>query len=115
METDEIIVNLKIISKIEKGDRLTTTTSFLNIEQTSLIPQCVRRWKQGEGRNETIRKINIVINNALLSKTDINDYLYDCITGITNLQDTYSTDLQTCSRLDTIIDKIKKALPPVDL
>ena len=108
MDTDEIIVNLKIIAKIQKGDRITTTAPFLNIEQRSLIPECLRRWKAGECRNESIRKINIIVNNALISKTPIHDYLLACIEGLRNLQDTYTGDLQTVSRIDTIIDKIQK-------
>jgi hypothetical protein len=36
MDTDEIIVNLKIIAKIQKGDRITTTAPFLNIEQSKV-------------------------------------------------------------------------------
>jgi hypothetical protein len=108
METDEVIVNLKIIANIKKGDRITTTSPFLNIEQRSLVPECIRRWKAGEGRNESIRKINIIVNNALISKTPIQDYLLACIEGLRNLQDTYTGDLQTVSRIDTIIDKIQK-------
>ena len=108
METDEVIVNLKIIAKIQKGDRITTTSSYLNIEQRSLVPECIRRWKSGDGRNESIRKINIIVNNALSSKTPIQDYLISSIEGLRNLQDTYTGDLQTVARIDTIIDKIQK-------
>jgi hypothetical protein len=108
METDEVIVNLKILAKIQKGDRITTTSSYLNIEQRSLIPECLRRWKAGECRNESIRKINIIVNNAICSKTPIQDYLINSIEGLRNLQDTYTGDLQTVARIDTIIDKIQK-------
>lgn len=108
MELDEIVVNLKILALIKKGDRITTSSPYLNIEQRSILPECIRRWKQGECRGEAIRKINIIINNALCSKTPLHDYLTNAVEGLRNLQDTYTGDLQTVSRIDTIIDKINK-------
>ena len=106
MDTDEIITNLKILALIQKGDRITTTSHYINIERRSIIPEFLRRWKANECRDTAIKKINCIINNALLSKEDITTYLVKAGDGIRNLQETYTGDLQTISRLDTILDKI---------
>jgi len=106
MDADEIITNLKILALIQKGDRITTSSHYLNIEQRSIVPQFVRRWKANECRDNAIKKINVIVNNALLSKQDIIEYILKAIDGIRNLQETYTGDLQTISRLDTIIDKM---------
>ena len=109
MDKDDIIVNLKVIASIKKGDRLTTNTNFLNVDQRSIIPQFIRRWKNGESRDETIRMINLVVNTGLASKLDL-DYLANCIEGLNSLKHTYTGDQQTQCRIDTIIDKIQQSI-----
>ena len=115
MEYEAIVVELKIIATIQIGMRLTTKSSYLNIEPSSLVPECLRRWKTGDSRYETVRKINIIINNAILNiqSPQMKKYLHDAVTGIKNLQQTYSTDIQTVSRLDVIVDKINPYLEEV--
>jgi len=108
MEYEAIVVELKIMAALQVGQRLTTKSAFLNLEPTSLIPEFVRRWKSGDNRNEAVKKINVIINNALLNIHNpvMKEYLRHAVVGIKNLQQTYSTDVQTVSRLDVIIDKI---------
>jgi hypothetical protein len=116
VEIEEIIINLKILEKLDKNQKLITRGAYLNIEPHSLIPECLRRWNRQDNRQETIKKINSVINTAIAYlKSDeqnnifnVKEYLERSVTGINNLKETYSICTQTCSRLDIIIDKINK-------
>ena len=111
MDVEEIIINLKILSQIDKNQKLITRGSYINIEGPSLIPEFIRRWNRQENRSETLKKINIIINSAIElidkdNKYDVKQYIVDSKIGIQNLKETYSTCSQTCARLDIILDKI---------
>ncbi len=120
MDIEEVIINLKILEKIDKNQKLITRGSYLNIEPASLIPECLRRWNRQDNRHETIKKINNVINTAIefLQRGDTNndkffnvkEYIEKSKLGINNLKETYATCNQTCARLDIIIDKINKVM-----
>ena len=73
MDLEEIIVNLRVLNKLDKHQKLITRGAYLNIESPSLIPESVRRWNRQENRFETIKKINAVVNAAItnVKKTDI--------------------------------------------
>jgi hypothetical protein len=114
MEVEELIVNLNVLRQLKKGQRLCTRGSFLDIETKHLIPECIRRWRRQETRNEMINILNLIINSSIqCQKTDntITPYITNSVIGIENLKHTYSMCHQTCARLDMILDKIKKALP----
>jgi hypothetical protein len=112
MDIEEIVINLKILSQLDKNQKLITRGSYINIESPSLIPEFIRRWNRQENRAETIKKINTIINSAIDlidntdNKYDIKQYIIDSKLGIQNLKETYSTCSQTCARLDVILDKI---------
>jgi hypothetical protein len=112
MDIEEIVINLKILSQLDKNQKLITRGSYINIEGPSLIPEFIRRWNRQENRAETIKKINTIINSAIDlidntdNKYDIKQYIIDSKLGIQNLKETYSTCSQTCARLDIILDKI---------
>jgi hypothetical protein len=117
MDVEEIIINLKILEKLDKNQKLITRGSYLNIETRSLVPEFVRRWNRQDNRHETIKKINSVINFAIAyikehpdTTYNVKDYLENSKTGISNLKETYSICTQTCSRLDILIDKIDNFL-----
>ena len=119
MDKEEIIVNLKLLEKIKKGQKLVTRDSYLNIESESLIPEFIRRWKRHDSRDESIKKINTVINAAITSihqepNPMMKHYLSHSVIGIENLKDTYSMCHQTCARLDMILDKIKNTIKDAD-
>ena len=112
MDIEEIVINLKILSQLDKNQKLVTRGAYINIEGPSLIPEFIRRWNRQENRAETIKKINNIINFAIDiidntdNKYDIKQYIIDSKLGIQNLKETYSTCSQTCARLDVILDKI---------
>jgi hypothetical protein len=111
MDIEEIIINLKILSQLDKNQKLITRGAYINIEGPSLIPEFIRRWNRQENRSETLKKINSIINSAIElidkdNKYDVKQYIIDSKNGIQNLKETYATCSQTCARLDIILDKI---------
>jgi hypothetical protein len=114
MNTEEIIVNLNVLRQLKKGQRLCTRGAFLDIETPHLVPECIRRWRRQENRNEMINILTLIINSSIqLQKTDdtLTSYISQSVSGIENLKHTYGMCHQTCARLDMILDKIKKILP----
>ena len=111
--SDELIVNLKVIGMVDKHQKLVTKDTYLNLEQMSLIPECVRRWRRGDTRHATIHKIAHTIDAAMaLERTEaMCKYLQQCVKGINNLKDTYSDCPQTCARLDAINDRLIHSIP----
>jgi hypothetical protein len=114
---EEIVINLKLLATVDKNQKLITRDSYLNIESRSLVPEFIRRWNRQDNRNETIKKINNVVNSAIKhihanneDVYNVKEYLKNAQTGVSNLKETYSTCSQTCARLDVILDKMRKAL-----
>lgn len=121
---EEIVINLKLLATLDKNQKLITRDSFFNIEARSLVPEFLRRWNRQDNRNETIKKINQVVNSAIKhinTNTNTNDvynikeYLKNAMLGVANLKETYSTCSQTCARLDVILDKMQKSLEGYDV
>jgi hypothetical protein len=107
---DEIVINLKLLARVGKHQKLVTRDAFLNVEAKSLVPECVRRWRRGDDRNSAITKINDIVVSAI-EQTDtvpsLKKELEDAMVGIENMKETYAPCCQTCARLDTILDKIR--------
>lgn len=119
---EEIVINLKLLATVDKNQKLITRDSYLNIESRSLVPEFIRRWNRQDNRNETIKKINNVVNSAIkhihANNDDIynvKEYLKNAMSGVSNLKETYSTCSQTCARLDVILDKMRKSLEGYDV
>ena len=65
MNLQEIIINLKVIESLEANQKLITKETILNIEPLSIIPEFARRWLRQDNREETIKKINYIIDKAI--------------------------------------------------
>ena len=113
-EVDEIIINLNILSTLAPNKKLNTKEIYLNVEVTNmLVPEFLKRWYRGDDRDESIKKIDLIITKALslAEKNEIiKDHLTKSLKGIENLKETYSQDIQTKARLDTIIEKINNGI-----
>ena len=111
-ELNEVIVNLNVLSKLEKNKKLITKQQYLNIDTSSTkLTSAVTRWWREEGRDDALKKIDWLITKSeqfLKTNSEIEVYLKNAITGLENLKQTYSSCTQTQARLDVIIDKIKK-------
>ena len=113
-EVDDVIINLNILSTLDPNKKLNTKENYLNVEVSNLLlPEFFKRWYRGDDRDESIKKIDSIITKAILlvNESDlIKLHLEKSIKGIENLKETYSQDIQTKARLDTIIEKIKNYL-----
>ena len=65
MEPEEIFINLKVLEKIQKNQKLISRGPYINIEPISIIPEFVRRWHRQDNRNETLNKLNLIVNSAI--------------------------------------------------
>jgi hypothetical protein len=123
MSLEDIFVNLRLISKIEIGDKLIQNDKHINID-TSLV-QCVSRWLSGNNRADNINFINTILSKAfeyndklLNESTDdsaqlllrLNNDLKNCINGLINLKQTYHFDKLIQSEIDVMIDNIRSKL-----
>ena len=117
MDIDEVLVNLKVLEQIQVNQKLISRGPYLNIEYESIVPEFIRRWRRQDNRNETIKKINLVINSALKLKEDdggmeesLDMYLIKSLSGLKALKETYATCCQTTARIDVIINKVQNSI-----
>ena len=116
---------MKVLENLEANQKLISRGPYLNIEFQSIIPEWFRRWRRQDTRNETLKKINLVVNSAInycednekiiinnndkSRVKDVIDYLIKAINGLVSLKETYATCHQTVARIDVIINKIEQA------
>ena len=126
MDKEELLINLKVLSQLQKNQKLISRGAYINIEIVSIIPEFIRRWNRQDNRHESIKKINSIVNRSVefiiswekdLEDGEINidldnmkQYLENALCGIKNLKETYATCVQTCARIDVIINKITDVL-----
>ena len=123
MNKEEILINLKILQSLQKNQKLISRGPYMNIEPISIIPEFIRRWHRQDSRNETLLKINMIVNSAIeliehwktrkINENDIDNilhYMEQSITGIKNLKETYATCSQTCARIDVVVNKVNDCL-----
>ena len=114
-EKDELIINLTVLSQLNKNRKISTKECFLNLEPVEgfHVPESIRRWWRGDSREETLKKLdNIIVKSvSLLNKhNELLDYLKKSLVGLENLKQTYTDCTQTNARLDVIIDKAKRGI-----
>ena len=115
-EIDDIVLNLKMISKIKQNNKLLIINKTLHVDQRVL--QSVFRWYTADNRHDSIDFITSVINHALDNTLSITHPIYDSnkmkeellstIPGLENLSATYKLDNLIVSKIDILIDKINK-------
>ena len=69
-EIDEILINLKVLESLEINKKLVTRDTYLNVETDKIIPVGIRRWWRQDDRNETLRKIDDIVDKALRLRDD---------------------------------------------
>ena len=65
MEPEEIFINLKVLQGLNKNQKLISRGQYINIEPQSIIPEGLRRWRRQDSRDETLKKINLIVNSAI--------------------------------------------------
>ena len=62
--TDNLVTSLKVISKVNQHERLSTTSEVVRIDGTQTWTQTLRRWYNGETRNLNLTTVTRIIDNA---------------------------------------------------
>lgn len=112
-EKDELIINLKVLSKLDKNNKLTTKEKFLNLQSSYILPEAISRWWNGDNRDESLKFLDNLATKSIKFLNENDDLLQnikESLVGLENLKDTYSKCTQTNARLDVIIEKINKGI-----
>ena len=65
MEYEDILVNLKVLEKVQINEKLHSRGKYLNVEYVSVIPVSIRRWLRQDTRDEMLKKIKNIIQTGL--------------------------------------------------
>ena len=110
---DSIITNLKIISIIQKDDKLCIRKGHLQIDKSSYF-RFIKRYYYNDCRSSIILFMKGIIKNIkivkpYLKKESINN-MSQIELGISNLKVSYSDDPIMIAFLDNILNKLKESL-----
>ena len=128
------LINLKVVAKIKRGDKLNTRLQQFSIETNSgtfgNIAGSFFRYFSGESRMQTVFALDTLITSSIAKTHGLNCeeleafklQLYQTGGGIENLIYTYKDDQTTTSGLELVSQKIKFFLnkyggfnPPKDM
>ena len=139
MIPDKLLINLKIISKIQKNGRIARSYDGIISLETDVFYQAVKRFITSDSRRQAIFEINSVITecieilNHILNSKYMNKNFYQTVEyvkncenvsliltemehargGIENLKFTYQNDPNIVSQIDIIILKINTTFKDV--
>jgi len=121
----DLIIKLETLSRIPKNGKLNLTANDIEIYQNGWI-EWFKRWKNGDGREKTIERLNHFFDHVLQTSNDmINCIAINCedikdkaedlnaiatelansIVGINNLRDTYVDDQKINAQLRFICEQ----------
>lgn len=99
-------INLRVVSKLQPGDRLQCCDSrYFGIDRGYMV--WLWRWMKGDTRNIMLERLEDTVKTANdMAKDDhsIKELLRLANSGLKHLLDTYHTDPTTVSRLEAISD-----------
>ena len=123
INVDEIILNLKMISKIKQNNKMIIVNGVISVDVRVLQP--LLRWYTSDTREDTIAFITNIINSALslvggeqrlsnhiYDKDTIKQELLSTMQGLDNLSATYKIDNLMVSKIDILREKINKTCAP---
>ena len=129
----------QIISNLKEYDKLSTSDKNILIIDSPSLLQCIYRTIYGDSRDETLNKIENIINeifsitdNLLERSQHNNSYfnknfdddisttfqsivlnLSESVKGLQNLKITYLKDVSITSRIDLIINKVQNRITKI--
>lgn len=116
-DIDYIFINLRLITKIESGNKICINNNFINIDTSYFKP--ISRWYHDINRNDNLIFIKNIINNSFLLNEELittknisllnrlNNEFKAIINGLINYKQTYCTDKLFQSEIDVLIENIK--------
>ncbi len=115
---EDILINIRLISKIEIGNKLIQNGKYINIDN-NYFPSIMRRYYKID-RTKTIQFINFIVNKAIeyvdnnikydehkLLILRLTNELRNANSGLYNLKQTYEADKLIQAEIDVIIDNIR--------
>ena len=133
MTTDQVLTNLKIISRIKKGEKIITNNAIMEIDNRYF--QWARRWWEQNSRMNTIDFFNKILERAFQIIDDTYDNkgkenyyfneensrilqkfsleLTNARQGLNNLKETYVDDETTKSQLDIMDEKVNQRVEKI--
>lgn len=115
---DDVILNLKILSKIKEKEKLIISNKLFNIDKR--YGQFIVRYLYDDNRQDTLKHLNLILLHAFKILDDSNynndkkisliEDLKKGISGLSCLKFTYKDDEVLCSQFDLLIDKIKEVI-----
>lgn len=113
---DDVVLNLKILSKIKEKEKLIISNKLFNIDKRYC--QGVVRFMTDDNRQDMLKHLNLILlhsfkileDNSFIQEKKITliEDLKKAISGLSCLKFTYKDDEVLCSQLDLLIDKIKE-------
>lgn len=139
MIPDKLLINLKIISKIQKNGRIARSYDGIISLENDVFYQSIKRFMTSDSRRQAVFEINSVIsesvdilhhilNSKYMNKNffQTDEYIKNCENvnlilnelenarqGIENLKFTYQNDPNTVSQIDILVLKINTTIKDV--
>ena len=119
-DIENILINLRVLSRLQCHTRLNTTETLFRIHTpANWIPTWAKRWWSAQNRVTDISRIRNVYTNSIKyvnsnhSESDrIKKYLKDSLNGLNNLKTTYVNDVTTVALIDVVVDNVTQLLGP---
>jgi hypothetical protein len=108
----EHLHNLRILSKLEPGDRLCTQQHpFVIISDANWSMSSARRWLAGESRMQNIDAIMSLVTSCITygMGLDVKVELLRASRGLSSLIETYQDDRTAISALEIVLDLIRRS------
>lgn len=134
-DLEDVLLNLKIMSQIKKGNRLLQNEQKILEIEADDVTQPIRRWWSGRNRNITITQIKSIMSKSyniideifeststsnILSSSNatnlqrLNIELNNASKGIDNLKLTYADDITVQSHLSIINEQLQLRLKQIN-
>jgi len=125
--TNEVISSLKFIGKLKKGDKI--NTKFMYTQPDGIWTRIQRTFVNHDNRHNTLNFLQRTIYNAFevihtLNKSlrvsdqkmvnNVIDDLKNAKTGLTNIRETYSSDLKFNCDVSTLLQTIDTKLEDIE-
>jgi len=100
-----VLVNLRVVSKLQPGDRLQCTDSrYFGIDRSYF--SFIWRWLKADGRTLALERLDDMVREALKARENnavVAQLLVQASGGMQHLMETYHTDPTTVARLEAIM------------
>lgn len=111
-----LVINMKVISKLQPHVRLDTSSTLFKIYQPSFtMPVWIQRWWAVHNRKTDIARVSLLYDSVLKiadkgveeeMKATLVKALSESITGLNNLKTTYEDDITCVSSIEYIVESI---------